>query len=101
MPFFINYFTNVTHSLGLKKKNIELEKPYSKIKEYFTNSESIKKIKESQQPSSFSFKVISEKEVKNAIKDLPIKKTTPSGDISTKVLKQHAQFYSEKTEKYF
>ena len=104
MPFFINYFTNVTHSLGLKKKNIELEKPYSKIKEYFINSESIKKIKESQQPaenSSFSFKVISEKEVKNAIKDLPIKKTTLSGDISTKILKQHAQLYSEKTEKYF
>ena len=42
------------------------------------------KIKESQQTaenSSFSFKVISKEEVENAIKDLPINKSTISGDI--------------------
>ena len=32
---FINYFTNVTHSVGLKKKNIGLEKLFSKIVENF------------------------------------------------------------------
>ena len=44
---FINYFTDVTHSLGLKKKNIGLENDLSKILKNFRNSESIKKIKES------------------------------------------------------
>ena len=67
---FINYFTDVTHSLGLKKKNIGLENTLSKIVENLRNSESIKKINESQQAaenSSFSFKLISEEEVKTAI----------------------------------
>ena len=44
---FINYFTDVTHSFGLKKKNIGLENDLSKILKNFRNSESIKKIKES------------------------------------------------------
>ena len=60
----------------------------------FRNFESIKKIKESQQAaenSIFSFKVTSEEEVKNAIKDLPI----------TKILKQHAQIYSKKLAEIF
>ena len=59
--------------------------------ENFRNSESIKKIKESQQAaenSSFSFKIISKKEVKNSIKDLPINKSTISGNIPTKILKK-------------
>ena len=70
----------------------------------FRNFESIKKIKESQQGaenSSFSFKVISEEEVKNAIKDLPINKSTISGDIPTKSLKQYAQIYSKKLTDIF
>ena len=86
---FNNYFTDVTHSFGLKKKNIGLENSLSKIVKTFRNFESIKKIKESQQGaenSSFSFKVISEEEVKNAIKDLPINKSTISGDTTTKFL---------------
>ena len=64
----------------------------------FRNFESIKKIKESQQGaenSSFSLKVISEEEAKNAIKDLPINKSIISGDISTKILKQYSQIYSK------
>ena len=63
----------------------------------FRNFESIKKIKEPQQGaenSSFSFEVISEQEVKNAIKDLPINKSTISGDIATKRFKHYAQIYS-------
>ena len=70
----------------------------------FRNFESIKKIKESQQTagnSSFSFKIISEEEVKNAIKDLPINKSTISVDITTKILKQHAQIYSKKLADIF
>ena len=92
------YFTDVTHSLGLKKKNIGLENSLSKIVKAFKNFESIKKIKEPQQGaenSSFSFKVISEQEVKNAIKYLPTSKSTISGDIPTKSLKQYAQVYSK------
>ena len=72
---FINYFTKVTHSLGLQKKNIEFENTLSKIVKNFRNSKSIKKIKESQQAaenSSFLFKVVSQEEAKNAIKDLPV-----------------------------
>ena len=67
-----NFFNDVTHSLGLKKKNIGLENTLSKIVKNFRNFESIKKIKESQQAAenaSFSFKVISEEELKNYIKD--------------------------------
>ena len=67
---FNNYFTDATHSLGLKKKNIGLENSLSKIVKTFRNFESIKNIKESQQAaenSSFSIKTISEEEVKIAI----------------------------------
>ena len=101
---FINYFTDVTHSLGLKKKNIGLENTLSKIVKNFRNFESIKKIKESQQAaenSSFSFKVISEEEVQNTIKDLPINKSTISGDIPTKILNQQTQIYSKKLADIF
>ena len=73
---------------------IELVNTVSKIVKIFRNFESIKNIKESQpadENSSFSFKVISEKEVKNTIQDLPIKKSSISGDIPTKIIKQHAQ----------
>ena len=67
---FNNYFTDVTHSLGLKKKNIGLENSLSKIVKTFRDFESIKNIKESQQAaenSSFSIKTISDEEVKIAI----------------------------------
>ena len=70
----------------------------------FRNFENIKKIKKSQQAvanSSFSFKIISEEEVKNAIKGLPINKSTISGDIPTKILKQYAQIYSKKLADIF
>ena len=100
---FNNYFTDVTHSLGLKKKNIGLENTLSKIVKKFRNFERIK-IKESQQAaknSAFSFKVFSEEEVKNAIKDLPINKSTISGDIPTKILKKYAQIYSIKLADIF
>ena len=56
---FINYFTDATQSLGLKKKNTILKNTYSKIVDNFRNSESIKKIKKSQKAaenSSFSLK---------------------------------------------
>ena len=57
---FLNYFTDATHSLDLKKKNtISKKNTYSKIVDNFRNSESIKKIKESQKAaenSSFSLK---------------------------------------------
>ena len=95
---FNNCFTDVTHTLGLQKKNIGPENTLSQIVKNFRNFESIKKIKESQEAaenSSFSFKVISEEEVKNVIKDLPINKSTISGDISMKILEQHAQIYSK------
>ena len=68
----------------------------------FRNFGSIKKIKESQattENSSFTFEVINEEEVKNAIKDLPINKFTISSDIST--IKQHAQIYSKKMADIF
>ena len=90
---------NVTHSLDLKIKNIGLENAPSKIVKIFRIFDNIKKIKKSQQAvanSSFSFKIISEEEVKNAIKGLPINKSTISGDIPTKILKQYAQIYSKK-----
>ena len=101
---FIDYFTDVTHSLGLKKKNVGLENTLSKIVKNFRNSESIKKIKESQQAgenSSFSFILISEEEVKHTIRDLPTNKSTISGDIPTRILKQHAQIYSKKLADIF
>ena len=62
----------------------------------FKNLESIKKIKEYQQAAenpSFSFKVISGEEVM-PLKTLPMNKSTASGDIPTKILKQHAQISS-------
>ena len=77
---------NVTHSLDLKIKNIGLENAPSEIVKIFRIFDNIKKIKKSQQAvanSSFSFKIISEEEVKNAIKGLPINKSTISGDIPT------------------
>ena len=46
--------------------------------------------------SSFSFKVISEKEVRNAIKDLPKNKSTISSNVPTKILKQHVHIYYKK-----
>ena len=70
----------------------------------FRNFESIKKIKEFQQAaenSSSSFKLMCEEEVKNAIKDLPINKYAISGDIPTKILKQHAQIFSKKLPDIF
>ena len=73
---FNNYFTDLNHSLGLKKKNIRLEDTLSKTVKNFKNFESINKIKESQQAaenSSILFKVISEEEVKNVIKDFTYK----------------------------
>ena len=87
---FMKYFTDVTQSLCLKKKNFGIEKILPKIKENFRIFEGIKKIKESQQVtgnSSFSFKVVSEGEVRNAIKVLPINKPTISGNIPTKSIK--------------
>ena len=45
--------------------------------------------------SLFSFKVISEEELKYVITDLPLNKSTTSGDIPTKILKQHAEIYSK------
>ena len=95
---FNNYFTDVTHSFGLKKKNIGLEISLSKIVNNSRNFEGIKKIKESQEAaenSSFLFKVISKEEVKNAIKTLSINKSTISDDIPTKLFKQHAQIDSK------
>ena len=86
----MKYFTDVTLSLCLKKKNFGIEKSLPKIKENFRIFEGIKKIKESQQVtgnSSFSFKVVSEGEVRNAIKVLPINKPTISGNIPTKSIK--------------
>ena len=56
---FINYFTDATHFLGLKKKNTILKNTYSKIVDNFRNPECIKKIKKSQEAaenSSFSLK---------------------------------------------
>ena len=95
-PHFIESFSNVkeypsnfvTLSLGLKKKNIRLENTLSKIVKYCKNS-------------SFSFKVINKEEVKNAIKDLPINKSTIYGDIPIKILKQYAQIYSKKLADIF
>ena len=58
------------------KKNSGFEGTLSKIMKNFKIFESKKKIKESQKAaenSSFSFKVISEEEVKNAIKDFTYK----------------------------
>ena len=87
---FMKYFTDVTHSLRLKKKNFGIEKNLSKIKENFRIFEGMKMIKESQQVtenSSFSFKVVREGKVGNTIKVLPINKPTISGNIPTKSLK--------------
>ena len=47
-----------------------------------------------------SIKVISEEEVKNA-KDLPINKSTISGDTATKIFKQDVQIYSKKLADIF
>ena len=61
------------------------------------NFESIKKVKEFQETAEnfpFLFKVISEEEIKNAVKDLPINKSTISGDLSCTDLLQ-------KTDRYF
>ena len=46
--FFSHYFTDVFHSLGLKKKNIGLKNTLSKIMDNFIKFGSINKIKESQ-----------------------------------------------------
>ena len=71
---------------------------YKRIDSLIRNFESIKKIKKSQEVaenSLFSFKVISEEELKYVITDLPLNKSTTSGDIPTKILKQHAEIYSK------
>ena len=71
---------------------------YKRIDSLIRNFESIKKIKESQEAaenSLFSFKVISEEEWKYVITDLPLNKSTTSGDIPTKILKQHAEINSK------
>ena len=71
---------------------------YKRIDSLIRNFESIKKIKESQEVaenSLFSFKVISEEELKYVITDLPLNKSTTSGDIPTKILKQHAEINSK------
>ena len=70
----------------------------------FRISEGIKKIKEFQQATEnflFSFKVVSEEEVKNTIKVLPINKPTIYGDITTKSLKHHDQIYFRKLANIF
>ena len=67
---FINYFTDVTLSLGLIRKNVGFENTLSKIVENLRSWESIEKKNKSQQVaenSSFSFKLISEEEVKAPI----------------------------------
>ena len=100
----MNYFTDVTHCLGLKTENIGLENTLSKVAENFRNSESTEKIKDSQQAaenSSFSFKVISKEEVKNTIKDLFLNKYTISGNISVKIFKENGQIYSKKLADIF
>ena len=51
---FNNYFTDVTHSLGLEKKNIGIENTLSKTVKNFRKFESIKKIKKSQQAAENS-----------------------------------------------
>ena len=74
-----------------------LENILSKILKNFRIFESIKKIKESQpaaENSSFFVKVISEEGVKNAIKDLPVNKSTISREIPT--INQYAQIYLKK-----
>ena len=48
-----------------------------------------------------SHKVISEEEVKNAIKDLPINKSTISGNALTKIPNKHIQIYSKKLADVF
>ena len=48
-----------------------------------------------------SHKVISEEEVKNAIKDLPINKSTISGNAPTKIPNKHIQIYSKKLADVF
>ena len=45
--------------------------------------------------------VISEKEVKNAFKALPIGKSIISGDISEKIIEQHAHLFSRKPTDVF
>ena len=45
---FNNYFTDLTHSLGSKKKSIGLENTLSKIVKNYRNFRSVKKIKECQ-----------------------------------------------------
>ena len=92
---FNNYFTDVTHSLGLKKKNIGLEISLSKIVNNSRNFEGIKKIKESQEAAETQEAAVSKEEVKNAIKTLSINKSTISDDIPTKLFKQHAQIDSK------
>ena len=87
---FRKYFTDATHSLRLKKKNFGIEKTLSKIKENFRIFACMKRIKGSQQVtknSSFSVKLVSEGEIRNAIKALHINKPTISGNIPTNSLK--------------
>lgn len=59
---------------------------YENIKDYQGDAEN----------SFFLFLVLSEKEVKNIFKDLLISKSTISGDILAKILKQHTQIFSKK-----
>ena len=100
----ITFFTELTHSLGLKKKTIGLENILSSIVKNVRNFECIKKIKASQEAaknSLFSFNVIGEKEVKNVIKRLPINKCTFLVKIQTKIFKQYLQIYSNKLSDIF
>ena len=74
-----------------------LENILSNILKNFRIFESIKKIQEPQpaaENSSFFVKVIIEEGLKNAIKDLPINKSTISREIPT--IKQYAQIYFKK-----
>ena len=87
-----------------EKKILDLRKLLQKLCKIFRNSESIKKIKKSGPPSessSFSFREISEAEVYNAMKDLPINKSTISRDIPVIILKQHAHIYSRNLTNIF
>ena len=100
-PTVITHELTVTTVTDSHNKRID---SYKRIDSLIRNFESIKKIKESQEAaenSSFSFKVISEEELKYTITDLPINKYTTSGDIPTRILKQHAQIYSKKLADIF
>ena len=84
---FNEYFTNITKDLNLRESTGKIN---------FETEETCKKMKENVGNEIFSFETVSQKNVLNVLKELPVNKATLSNDIPVLVLKGSVSAYFEK-----